>query len=42
VLQYFAVLFLIVTLIVGYFAYRAVRNREGAPHPEDALVGAKG
>jgi urea carboxylase system permease len=40
-LQYFAVIFVAVTLIVGYLAFRVVRDREGAPDPADALVGAK-
>jgi hypothetical protein len=40
-LQYFAVFFVIATLIVGYAAYRVVRDREGAPEPVDALVGKK-
>ena len=41
VLQYFAVLFVALTLVVGYVAYRVVRDREGAPDPVDALVGKK-
>jgi uncharacterized membrane protein (DUF4010 family) len=40
-LQYFAVIFVAVTLIVGYLAFRVVRDREGAPDPADALVAAK-
>ena len=39
VLQYFAVIFVAVTLVVGFAAYGVVRNREGAPVPADALVG---
>jgi hypothetical protein len=41
VLQYFAVIFVALTLVVGYIAYRVVKDREGAPVPEDALVGVK-
>ena len=37
-LQYFAVIFVAFTLIVGYLAYRVVKDREGAPDPVDALV----
>ena len=37
-LQYFAVIFVALTLIVGYLAYRVVKDREGAPDPVDALV----
>ncbi len=40
-LQYFAVIFVFLTLAFGYLAYRVVRNREGAPDPADALVGRK-
>ena len=40
-LQYFALIFVAATLIVGYVAYRVVRDREGAPDPVDALVGKK-
>jgi hypothetical protein len=32
-------IFVAATLVVGYVAYRVVRDREGAPVPEDALVG---
>lgn len=41
ILQYFAVIFVTVTLVTGYFAYRVVKNRDGAPDPVDALVGNK-
>ena len=41
VLQYFALIFTAATLVVGYLAYRVVRDREGAPDPVDALVGKK-
>ena len=40
-LQYFAVIFVVLTLVVGYVAYRVVRDRDGAPEPVDALVGRK-
>jgi hypothetical protein len=40
-LQYFAVIFVALTLAVGYVAYRVVKEREGAPDPVDALVGRK-
>ena len=40
-LQYFALIFVAVTLIVGYLAYRVVKDRDGAPDPVDALVGKK-
>jgi membrane protein implicated in regulation of membrane protease activity len=40
-MQYFAVIFVALTLVVGYVAYRVVRDREGAPAPIDALVGRK-
>ncbi len=40
-LQYFAVIFVALTLAVGYIAYRVVRDREGAPDPADALVSPK-
>jgi len=40
-LHYFAVIFVAITLIAGFFAYRAVKDREGAPEPVDALVGKK-
>src|SRR6478736_1253341 len=32
-MQYFAVIFVALTLVVGYVAYRVVRDREGAPDP---------
>ncbi len=32
-LQYFAVIFVAVTLVAGYFAYRVVKDRAGAPDP---------
>jgi urea carboxylase system permease len=38
-LQYFAVIFVALTLIVGFLAYRVVRNRAGAPEPVEAPVG---
>lgn len=41
VLQYFAVIFVALTLIIGLVAYLAVKDREGAPDPVDALVGRK-
>ena len=41
VLQWFAPIFVAGTLIVGYLAYRVVKDREGAPDPVDALVGKK-
>jgi len=41
VLQWFAPIFVAGTLIVGYVAYRVVKDREGAPDPADALVGKK-
>jgi urea carboxylase system permease len=37
-LQYFAVLFVAVTLVAGYFAYRVVKDRAGAPQPADTLA----
>ena len=40
-LQYFAVIFVALTLVVGYLAYRVVKDRDGAPDPVDALVGKK-
>ena len=40
-LQYFAVIFVALTLVVGYVAYRVVKDREGAPDPIDALVQRK-
>jgi membrane protein implicated in regulation of membrane protease activity len=40
-MQYFAVIFVALTLLVGYVAYRVVKDREGAPDPVDALVGKK-
>ena len=41
VLQYFAILFVAATLIVGFLAYLKVKGQPGAPEPEDALVGRK-
>jgi hypothetical protein len=41
VLQYFAAIFVVIILVTGFFAYRVVREREGAPEPVDALVRAK-
>ena len=38
-LQYFALIFVALTLAVGYLAYRVVKDRDGAPDPVDALVG---
>jgi hypothetical protein len=38
-LQYFAVIFIAATLVVGYLAFRVVKDRDGAPEPADALVG---
>ena len=32
-LKYFAVIFVALTLIVGFLAYRVVKDREGAPDP---------
>jgi hypothetical protein len=40
-LQYFAVIFVAMTMIVGFFAYRVVKDRDGAPDPVDALVRSK-
>ena len=40
-MQYFAVIFVALTLGVGYVAHRVVRDREGAPAPTDALVKRK-
>jgi hypothetical protein len=40
-LQYFAAIFVAITLVVGYWAYRVVKDREGAPDPVDALVKTK-
>jgi urea carboxylase system permease len=40
-LQYFAPIFTVATLVVGYLAYRVVKDRDGAPDPVDALVGKK-
>jgi hypothetical protein len=31
----------VLTLIAGFFAYRVVKDREGAPEPVDALVRGK-
>ena len=41
VLQYFALIVTAATLVIGYLAYRVVKDREGAPDPVDALVGKK-
>jgi hypothetical protein len=41
VLQYFAVIFVVITLVAGFFAYRVVKDRDGAPEPVDALVRSK-
>ncbi|MDT5017434.1 MAG: hypothetical protein QOD39_3594 [Mycobacterium sp.] len=41
VLQYFAVIFVALTLVAGFFAYRVVKDRDGAPDPVDALVSFK-
>jgi hypothetical protein len=41
VLQWFAPIFVAFTLIVGFLAYRVVKDRDGAPDPADALVGKK-
>jgi amino acid transporter len=41
VLQYFAVIFVALTLVAGFFAYRVVKDRDGAPDPVDALVRLK-
>ena len=38
-MQYFAILFVALTLVVGFIAYRVVKDRAGAPVPADALVG---
>jgi hypothetical protein len=38
VLQYFAMLFVIVTLVAGFFAYQVVKQGEGAPERVDALI----
>jgi hypothetical protein len=40
-MQYFAIIFVALTLVVGYVAYRVVRDRDGAPDPVDALVGKR-
>ena len=40
-LQYFAVIFVALTLVAGYAAYRVVKDRDGAPDPVDALVARK-
>lgn len=40
-LQYFAVIFVALTLVVGFIAYRVVKDRDGAPDPVDALVSPK-
>jgi cytochrome bd-type quinol oxidase subunit 1 len=40
-LQYFAVLFVAVTVVAGLLAYRVVKDRDGAPPPADALVRAE-
>jgi hypothetical protein len=40
-LQYFAVIFVALTLVVGFLAYRVVKDRDGAPDPVDALAGMK-
>ena len=40
-LQYFALIFVVLTLVVGFVAYRVVKDRDGAPDPVDALVGRK-
>jgi amino acid transporter len=37
-LQYFALIFVAATTVVGVVAHRIVRNRDGAPDPVDALV----
>jgi hypothetical protein len=41
VLQYFALIFVALTLVAGFFAYRVVKDRDGAPDPGDALVRLK-
>jgi urea carboxylase system permease len=41
VLQYFALIFVALTLVAGFFAYRVVKDRDGAPDPVDALVRLK-
>lgn len=41
ILQYFAIIFVAATVIVGWFAYRRVRSLPGAPEPTDALVSKK-
>jgi hypothetical protein len=33
VLQYFAVIFVVITLVAGFFGYRVVKDRDGAPDP---------
>jgi AcrR family transcriptional regulator len=35
----FALIFTAATLVIGYLAYRVVKDRKGAPDPVDALVG---
>ena len=40
-IRYAALIFVAATLVVGYAAYRVVRDRDGAPDPVDALVGKK-
>jgi hypothetical protein len=42
ILQYFAVIFVGVTLVAGYVAYRVVKDRAGAPEPTDALASRTG
>jgi amino acid transporter len=41
VLQYFAAIFVVLTLVAGFFAYRVVKDRDGAPDPVDALIRVK-
>jgi urea carboxylase system permease len=41
VLQYFAAIFVVVTLVAGFFAYQVVKDRDGAPDPVDALIRGK-
>jgi urea carboxylase system permease len=40
-LQYFAVIFVVLTLVIGFLAYRVVKDRDGAPDPVDALAWRK-
>jgi urea carboxylase system permease len=37
-LHYFSLLFLAATIVLGYLAFRSLKDREGAPDPVDALI----